>query len=120
MSASEISWSSTLVILTIKFCLPDENGEKKVDAKMNLKMETFGRMNEFEFWILHVKIRLHINFHENLRKKILIYFLKQFWLIKAKAKMNMKKIGKMSMTFKFSWSKLGYMAVFMKIWGKNV
>ena len=39
--------------------------------------------NEFDFWILHVKIGLYGNFHENPRKKYLP-FLRHFWLIEAK------------------------------------
>ena len=33
-----------------------------------MKMKKF-RKKEFDFWILHIKIRLCGNFHENLRKK---------------------------------------------------
>ena len=34
-------------------------------------------------------------------------------------KIKMKKIGKISSGFGFSISKLGYVAIFMKIWEKN-
>ena len=34
-------------------------------------------------------------------------------------KMKMKKFGKMTSIFEFSISKLGYVAIFMKILGKN-
>ena len=36
--------------------------------------------------------------------------------IKVKMKMKLKKIGKMSLIFEISMSKLGYMDIFMKIW----
>ena len=47
--------------------MPDEDGEK-VDAKNEGKDEKNWE-NEFDFWILHIKIRLYINFHENLGPK---------------------------------------------------
>ena len=47
---------------------PDEDG-KKLDAKNEDEDEKIWK-NEFDFWILHMKIRLYDNFHENLRKKI--------------------------------------------------
>ena len=37
-----------------------------------------------------------------------------------KMKMKIKKTGKMNSTFDFSISKLGYIAIFMKICGKNI
>ena len=55
--------------------------------------------NEFNFLIIHIKIRLHGNFHENLLKKNLTHFLGHFWLIEAKMKMKMKTFGKMSLIF---------------------
>ena len=76
--------------------------------------------NEFDFWILRIKIRLYGNFHENLRKKFLTHFLNHFSLIKAKTKMKMKKSGKMNSIFELSISKLGYMAIFMKIFVKKI
>ena len=36
---------------------------------MKIKMKKLGK-NEFDFWILHIKISLYENFHENLRKKM--------------------------------------------------
>ena len=38
---------------------------------------------KFDFWILHIKIRLNENFHENLRKKM-TEFSRHFWLFEAK------------------------------------
>ena len=35
---------------------------------MKIKMKKLGK-NEFDFWILHIKISLYENFHENLRQK---------------------------------------------------
>ena len=52
-------------------------------------------------------------------KKLFTHFLNHFWLIEAKMKLKMKKIGKMIYVFEFSTSKLGYMAIFMKICAKN-
>ena len=74
--------------------------------------------NEFDFWILHIKTRLFKNFHENLRK-FLTHSLSHFWLIEAKMKMKIKKFGKMSLIFDLSVSKLGYMAIFIRICLKN-
>ena len=74
---------------------------------------------EINFWILHIRIRLCGNFHENIWEKNLTHFLRHFWLIEAKMKMKMKKIGKISSIFEFSISKLGFKELFMKIWGKS-
>ena len=79
-----------------------------------MKIKRFGK-NEFDFWILHIKIRLYKNFHENLRKIFLTNFLSHFLLMEAKMKMKIKKFGKVSSIFKSSISKIGYMANFMKI-----
>ena len=67
--------------------------------------------NEFDFWIVHIKIRLYVSFHENLRI--------HFWLIEEKMKMKMKACGKMSPIFEFFISKLGCKEIFMKIWEKS-
>ena len=75
--------------------------------------------NEFDFWVFHIRIRLYRNFHENLSKNFLNHFLSHFWLIVAKMKMKIKKFGKMSAIFELSISKLGYMAIFMKICSKK-
>ena len=39
---------------------------------------------------------------------------------RSKNEDEMKKFGKVSLIFEFSISKLGYMGVIMKIWGKNI
>ena len=57
------------------------------------------------------------NFHENLRQIFFTLFVSHFWLIKAK---NFEKFRKMSSIFEFSISKLGFMAIFMKICGKKI
>ena len=75
--------------------------------------------NEFNFWILHIKIWLYGNFDVNLETKKFYSFLGHFWLVEAKMKMEMKKYGKTSLIFKFFISKLGYMGLFIKIWEKN-
>ena len=58
------------------------------------------------------------NFHENPRKKFSIHFSKHFWLIEAKTKMKIEKLGKTISIFEFSLSKFGYVSIFMKIVGK--
>ena len=75
--------------------------------------------NVSNFWILHIKIRICGNFHENLRKKFWTHFLWPFWLIKAIINLKTKKCEKMSSISEFSISKLDYMEVFIKIWGKR-
>ena len=85
----------------------NENGDKKISK------------NEFDFSILDIKTRLYKNFHENLRKQFLTHSLSHFWLIEAKMKMKIKKFGKMSLIFDLSVSKLGYMAIFIRICLKN-
>ena len=84
--------------------------------------------NEFDLWILHIKIRLHRNFHESLRKKIsLTVWLFNFDYLPdedrkkliPKMKMKRKKFGRMNLIFEFSISKLGCMEIFMKVWGKK-
>ena len=78
-------------------------------------------MSFSNFWILHIKIWLSSNFHENQRKKFLNHFLKHFWPVsKTKMKMKMKKFGKISSSFGFSISKLDYKELFTKIWEKRV
>ena len=113
-----------------------------IDAKMKIKMKIWEKSfwpicktfltnqgknekedkkiwkNEFYFLTLHIKIRLYRNFHENLRKRILAHFLSHFWLIQSKMKMMMKKLGKMNLIFELSISKLGYMEIFLKVYGK--
>ena len=72
--------------------------------------------NELDFWILHIKIRFNETLHKNLWKKCLTQVLGNFWLIEAKTKMKMKKYGgEMSSIFGFSISKLGCVAIFIKL-----
>ena len=54
-------------------------------------------------------------FSSKSEKKIFDPFFKTFWLIEAKMMMKMKKYEKMSPLFEFFISKLGYVAIFMKI-----
>ena len=72
--------------------MPDEDG-KKVDTKNEDEDEKIWE-NEFNFSILHIKIRLYGNFHENLWEKNLTYFLGHFLLIEAKMKMKVKNMRK--------------------------
>ena len=88
--------------------------EGKLKVKIWKDLKRFGK-NEFDFWIFHIKTRLYRNFHENLRKNFLTYFLSHFLLIEAKMKMKIKKFGKVSSIFKLCISKFGYIAIFMKI-----
>ena len=50
--------------------------------------------NKFDFWILHIKIRLYGNFDVNLLTRSVDPFLGHIWLIEAKIKVKMKNIGK--------------------------
>ena len=75
--------------------------------------------NKFDFWIIHIKIRLCGSFHENLRKIFLTHFVRHFWLIETKMKMKIKRFGIMKSIFEFSISELGYTKTFMKIWEKK-
>ena len=62
--------------------------------------------NDLNFSILHIKIRLYSNFDVNLWTKNFGPYLEHFfWLIEAKAKMKIKKIGKLSSNFEFWISK---------------
>ena len=111
-SEKKIKWKNYLTISLFNFdYLPDEDG-KKIDAKND---DRDGKVwkNEFDFSIFHIKIWLHDNFHENLRTKNLTHSLRHFWLIETKMKMKMKKCAKMCSTFKFSLSKLGFVAILM-------
>ena len=76
--------------------------------------------NKFDFWILHIKIRLYGNFDVNLLTRSFDPFLGHFSLIEAKIKVKMKEYGKMSSIFELSISKLGYMAILMQICEQNV
>ena len=75
------------------------------------------RKNEFNFWVLHTKIKLCDNFHKNWRRKKLLTHFLYFWLIEA---INDEKFGKISSIFEFSIPKLGYKEVFPKILRKKV
>ena len=66
--------------------LPYVDVKKKNDAKNKGGDEEIWK-NEFEFWSFYVKIRLHDNFHEYLRRKNSTYFLRHFLLIETE--MNM-------------------------------
>ena len=56
--------------------MPDGD-RKKVDAKNEDEGEKIWK-NVIDFWILHIKIRLCGNFHENCRKNFLTHFLGKF------------------------------------------
>ena len=62
--------------------------------------------NKSNVWTLHIKIRLHGKFHENLREKNWPIFLRHSWLIMVKIKMEEKKFGKMNSIFEFSMTKI--------------
>ena len=99
-------------VLSLFDYLPDKDGKKRLMPKMKMKIKKIWE-NEFNFWSLHIKISLYDNFYENLKK--IDHFLRYFWLIEAKGKLKMIQFGKMSLIFEFFWSKLGYMAIFIKI-----
>ena len=96
-------------------------GENEDEAKKNWE-------NGFDLWILHIKIRLHRIFYENLRKKCLTTWLFNFDYLPdegkkkedAKMRKKMKKLGRMNLIFEFSKPKLGYMAIFIKFWEKKI
>lgn len=75
--------------------------------------------NEFGFWIFHIKIKLYRNFHENLRKIKFDPFLKTFMTNRGKSENEDEKYGKMSPLFELSISKVSYVELFIKIWGKG-
>ena len=85
---------------------------------MKIKMKKFGKM-KFNFWILHIKIRLYGNFHENLCEKNFDPFFWTFLTNWGKNQDEDGKIWKMILIFEFSISNLGHMAIFMKICAKN-
>ena len=65
---------------------------KNVDAK-NENVDEKNWKNEFDFWILRIKIRLNDNFHENLRKKT-DPFLKKFLTNRSKIEDENENIWK--------------------------
>ena len=75
--------------------------------------------NEFDFWIIHIKIKLYGNFHESQLKNVFTHILGHFWLIEAKMKMKVKKYGEIFSIFEFSILKWGYVVIFMKIGEKK-
>ena len=96
---------SSLTIWLFNFdYFPDVDGKKENDKNED-DGEKIGE-NEFNFWILHIKIRLYDNFHENQWEKCFRPYCRTFWLIEAKMKMKMKKYGKVSPIFEFSLSKM--------------
>ena len=95
---------SSLTIWLFNFdYFPDVDGKKENDKNED-DGEKIGE-NEFNFWILHIKIRLYDNFHENQWEKCFRPYCRTFWLIEAKMKMKMTKYGKLSPIFEFSLSK---------------
>ena len=79
--------------------------------------------NDFDVWILDIKIRLYRKSWENFFDP---YFKGLFTLLKyifltnwGKNEDKDEKFGKISPIFEFSISKLGYMELFIKIWEKS-
>ena len=97
-----------------------------IEAKIKMKMRSLGKINSIsEFSISN----LYGNFLENLRIKwnekvielfhyltFTICLMKMGKKLMPKIKMRMKKIGKMNLIFEFCISKVGYVAIFMRIW----
>ena len=75
--------------------------------------------NESYFIIFHIKIRSCVNFHENPGKKLLTLFLQIFLTNQSKSKNEDERIWKNEFEYWILISKLGYAAIFMKIWEKN-
>ena len=76
--------------------------------------------NEFDLWILHIKVRLYGNFHENLWKKNFDQFFRTLLTNRGKNEIEDEKYEKMNLIFEFSISKLGYVDVFREISEKNL
>ena len=86
--------------------------------------------DEFNLWILRIKIRLYGNFHENLRKKwngkvlqLVHYLTLTICLIKMGKKLIQKWRWQWKSLEEWTWflrSKLGYTEIFMKIYEKKV
>ena len=75
--------------------------------------------NEFNFLIIHIKIRLYGNFHENPLKKMFEPFFRTFLTNWSKNEDEDEKMWENEFHFEYSISKLGYVAIFMKIGEKN-
>ena len=90
-----------------------------IEAKMKIKMKKLGKW--VRFLITHIRIRLYSYFHENLLKKHCDPFLGHFWLIEKRMTMKDEKIWgkKFDFWILISISKLGNVAIFMKIGEKN-
>ena len=75
--------------------------------------------NEFNFWILHIKTRLYKKFSWKSEKTIFDSLFKPFLTNRGKRENGDQKFGKMSLIFDLFISKLGYMAIFIRICLKN-
>ena len=68
---------SSLTIWLFNFdYFPDVDGKKENDKNED-DGEKIGE-NEFNFWILHIKIRLYDNFHENQWEKVFAHIVEHF------------------------------------------
>ena len=86
-------------------------------GKMKLKIKkTLGKWVRFLNY--PIKIRLCGNFHENLLQKLLTHFSGHFWLIEAKMKINLKKMGKCFRFFNSPYQNWYYVVILMKIGAK--
>ena len=99
---------------TIQLWLFDGDG-KKVDIKNKNEDEKISK-NEVEFWILHVKIRLRDNFHENLRRKQFDPFFKTFLTNRGKNEDVNENFLENEFDLWILHIKISYADIFKKIW----
>ena len=99
---------------TIQLWLFDGDG-KKVDIKNKNEDENISK-NEVEFWILHVKIRLRDNFHENLRRKQFDPFFKTFLTNRGKNEDVNENFLENEFDLWILHIKISYADIFKKIW----
>ena len=99
---------------TIQLWLFDGDG-KKVDIKNKNEDEKISK-NEVEFWILHVKIRLRDNFHENLRRKQFDPFFKTFLTNRGKNENVNENFLENEFDLWILHIKISYADIFKKIW----
>ena len=75
--------------------------------------------NEFDFWIIHVKVRLYGNFHENLVKKIFDTFFREFLTNQGKNEDEDDKILGIVFNFWILYIKIRICGNFHGNWSKR-
>ena len=87
----KMKWKSSLTISLFNFDYLSDEDRKKVNTKNEDEYEKICK-NEFDFWILNIKIKLCDNFHENLRRKRFDPFFKTFLTNQDKNENGNKKL----------------------------